>query len=232
MDELIDVSIVGEPVVYGAGFIVLIAFLLIGEWAGSVVTVAHEGGHMIMSVLTLRGFEHFSMTDGDNAGTKAPTHWGVGYYLVSLAGYFTPPLLGLGAAAVLARGNAWAVLVGAVVLLAIAFVYAKGGLANLVTAIAAAVVVLVLWRGTPLLQAALAASVVWLLLLGGVRASVQMSRDTGSDAWRMQSSTFVPAVVWQAIWVTTALACLYTGGRLLFVGDAWPDGVWPFDEPA
>ncbi len=130
------------------------------------------------------------------------------------------------------RGNAWAVLVGALVLVFAAFLYARGGLANLVTAIAAVGLVLLLWRGAPMLQVAVAAAAVWLLLLGGVRSAVMMSRKEPSDAYRMATGTSFPQSLWQALWVGTALVCLYAGGRLLFVGDAWPDGVWPFDVRA
>lgn len=233
VDELIDVSIVGQPVVYGAAFIVLLLVVFTGDWAGSLVTVAHEGGHMIMSVVTLRGFSHFTMDDGDNAGTYVTnTGWGIGELLTRSAGYFTPPLLGLGGAAVLANGNAWGVLAVAAFLLFAAFLYARKGLANVVTLVAVAGIVVTLWLGSDLLQMVVAVGLVWLMLLGGVRSSVVMSRGTGADAWWMARNTWIPAIVWQSIWVTTALVCLYAGGRLLLVGDAWPDGVWPFDVPA
>ena len=48
----------------------------------------------------------------------------------------------------------------------------------------------------------------------------------------MSQLTFIPPIVWQAFWVTVSLVCLYAGGRLLFVGTAWPAGVWPFGVPA
>ena len=46
----------------------------------------------------------------------------------------------------------------------------------------------------------------------------------------MRRGTAIPQVVWKLFWIAASLVALYAGGRLLLVGDAWPDGVWPFDE--
>lgn len=233
MDDLIGVPVVGQPVVYGAAFVVLLLVVFTGPWARSLVTVAHEGGHMIVSVLTFRGFRHFELeSNADGATTLTDGSWGAGDLLMRLSGYLFPPLVGLGGAAVLVRGNAWGVLAAAAVLLFVSFLYARGGLANVITAVALAGVVLVLWRGSQLAQVALAAGAVWLLLMGGLVDTVRMSRTGTADAAFMARRTLVPAIVWQAGWLLVALVCLYVGGRLLFVGDAWPDGVWPFDVPA
>lgn len=233
MDELIDVSIVGEPVVYGAGFIALLLVVFTRDWAGSFVTVVHEGGHMVMAVLTFRGFSSWKMDDGDNAGTSVSDgSWGVGFLLISIVGYLSPPLVGLGLAALLATGNVWGVLAVTLLLLALAFLYANGGLANVVTAVLAVIVAVTLWRGSTTLQLAVAAGAVWLLLLGGVRAAWGMALSDKSDAAKMTRATWLPRGLWKLFWIAVALVCLYAGGRLLFVGDAWPDGVWPFDVRA
>jgi peptidase M50B-like protein len=233
MDELIGVSVIGQPVVYGAGFIALLLVVFSKDWAGSWVTVVHEGGHMVTAVLTFRGFSSWEMDDGDNAGTMVDdVGWGVGFLVISIAGYLSPPLVGLGLAAVLAGGNAWGVLAVALLVLVLSFLYAKGGLANVVTAVLAVVVVLALWRGSTTLQLGIAAGAVWLLLLGGVRAAWGMALSDASDAAKMTRATWIPRVVWKLFWITVALVCLYAGGRLLFVGTAWPPGVWPFDVRA
>ena len=67
------------------------------------------------------------------------------------------------------------------------------------------------------------------MLIGGLADAVKLPRRKG-DAAAMAKSFLLPGIVWQAFWVTAALVSLYAGARLLFVGDAWPDGVWPFDE--
>jgi hypothetical protein len=233
MDELIGVPVVGQPVVYAAGFLALLLVVFTGSWAGSVVTVAHEGGHMLLSIVTFRGFSTFELRDGGGGKTNVSDgSWGVGDLLIRVAGYLTPPLLGLGAAGVLVAGNAWGVLAGSVVLLGIAFFYAGNPLANVVTLVAVAGVILVLWLGSAVLQVAVAAGLVWWMLLGGVRGAILMSRQHPSDAYWMARRTLIPTIIWKTFWVAVALVCLYAGGRLLFVGTAWPAGVWPFDVRA
>jgi hypothetical protein len=233
VDELIDVSIVGEPVVYGAGFIALLLVVFAWAWADLVLSTAHEGGHMIMAVVTFRGFRSWRIIGtGSAATTVVDGSWGVGDMIVTLAGYLTPPLFGLGGAAVLADGNAWGILVIAAILFFAAFLYAREGLANFITLLAFAGILVLLWRGSTYAQLTVAAGLVWLMLLGGVRDAVSMGRTGGADAAVMARSTWIPALVWQTFWVGAALASLYAGGRLLLVGDAWPDGVWPFNVPS
>jgi hypothetical protein len=234
MDELIGLSVIGQPVVYGAGFIALLLVVFTGSWAGSIVTVAHEGGHMVFSVLTFWGFRHFDLTDGGGGGTDHGREigWGPGDFILTLAGYLTPPLLGLAGAAILVAGNVWGILAVAALLFGLAFLFAHNGLANVVTLIAAVGIVVTLWRGTPFLQVIVAIVLVWWLLLGGVRSAVIMATDDGSDAAVMGRRYLLPAIVWKAFWVVVAIVCLYAGGRLLFTGTAWPTGVWPFDVRA
>lgn len=232
VDELIDVSIVGQPVVYGAAFIALLIVAFAWSWADPVLSVVHEGGHMAMSVVTFRGFSHWELTN-DGAVTKGvKSSWGPGWFLTAMSGYTAPPVLGLAGAAVLAGGNAWGVLVIAVVLLFGAFYYARGTAANVFVLLVLAGVLLVLGRGSPFLQLTVASAIVWLLLLGGFLDSVRMPRVGNADAAVLARRSFVPALLWQTFFVTVAVVCLYAGGRLLLVGDAWPDGVWPFDVPA
>ncbi|MDT7744319.1 MAG: hypothetical protein QOE59_3397 [Actinomycetota bacterium] len=233
MDELIGVPVVGAPVVAGAGFIALLLTVFAYVWTDLILSVVHEGGHMVMAVLTFRGFRSFRIIGTGNAATRiVDDSWGPGDFILTLAGYLAPPLVGLGGAAVLARGNAWGVLVIAAILMFGAFLYAEEGLANVVTVVAFAGLLLLLWRGSAFLQLTVAVLIVWLLLIGGVVDAVKMGRTGGADAAVMARRTWIPALVWQAFWVTVALVSLYAGGRLLFVGTAWPAGVWPFDVRA
>jgi hypothetical protein len=232
-EQLIGVPIVGTPVVAGAGFVVLLLVLFAYAWTDLVLSVVHEGGHMVMAVVTFRGFEWFRINGTGSATTRlVDDSWGPGDFILTLAGYLAPPVLGLGGAAVLVRGNAWGVLVIFAILMFAAFLYATGGLANAATLLALVGTLLVLWRGSAFLQLTVAVAIVWLLLIGGVIDAVRMGRTGGADAAVMARRTWVPAIVWQAFWVTVSLVCLYAGGRLLFVGTAWPAGVWPFDARA
>lgn len=231
MDELIDVAVVGQPVVYGAGFIALLIVVLAFSWVDPLLSVAHEGGHMIMAVVTFRGFSSWKFNEAGAVTQGIKSGWGPGWLITLLAGYLAPSVLGLAGAAVLADGNAWGVLVIAAVLLVGALLYAEGAAANIFTAILLGVVVLLLWRGSQFQQMIVAAGLVWLMLIGGFADAVKLPRRKG-DAAAMAKSFLLPGIVWQAFWVTASLVSLYAGARLLFVGDAWPDGVWPFDERA
>ena len=188
---------------------------------------------MVMAVLTFRGFRWFRINGTGSATTRIiDDSWGPGDFILTLAGYLAPPLLGLGGAAVLAQGNAWGVLVIAAILMFGAFLYARGGLAIVATLAAFGGILLLLWRGSVYLQLTVAVLIVWLLLIGGVLDAVKMGRTGGADAAVMARRTWIPAIVWQTFWVVVALVCLYAGGRLLFVGSAWPAGLWPFDVRA
>ena len=219
MEAVNAVPVVGQPIAYGVGFIAVLLVGLTGPWAASFVTVAHEGGHMAMSVLTLRGFRGFKIepnSDGATSGVRS--EWGVGWILTVFAGYATPPLLGLGAAAVVASGNPWAVLVGTAVLLLAAFFLAETALTIAFALVVLAGVVATALFGGPVLQAAVAVGVVWVLLLGSLLATFRLSRGKDTDPDFLFRATLVPRIVWQAIWIAIAVVSLYVGGRLLLSG--------------
>lgn len=211
-----DVTIVGEPVAFGLGFFVLLFVLLTGELAHVLVTVAHEGGHVVMSVLTFRGHRGFELTDGGGGKTiLVDTRWGPGDLLVRFVGYPAPSLLGLGGAAAIADGNAWGVLWAAVVLLLAAYFVAANPLALLVSTLAALGVGLVAVRGSAALQATVAVGLVWWMLLGGALWTIKASTAPKSDAGILSRRTLVPAVIWYLVWVAIALYALIVGAQLL-----------------
>jgi hypothetical protein len=78
----------------------------------------------------------------------------------------------------------------------------------------AAAVAFVLWRGTPLLQAAFGYAMAWFLLLGGVRPvlELQRSRHQGragrSDADQLARLTRLPAGAWIVLFAMVSLGAL------------------------
>ena len=67
------------------------------------ITIAHEGGHALVSLLAgrrLQGIRLHSDTSGETRSRGRPD--GPGLVLTTMAGYLTPPLLGAGAACLLA----------------------------------------------------------------------------------------------------------------------------------
>ena len=82
----------------------------------------------------------------------------------------------------------------------------------LVTCVAA--VALVIWRGTPLVQAAFGYAMAWFLLLGGVRPvlELQHSRRRGragrSDADQLAGLTGLPPGAWIVLFAVVSLGAL------------------------
>jgi len=205
------------------------------------ITIAHEGGHALVSLLAgrrLQGIRLHSDTSGETRSRGRPD--GPGLVLTTMAGYLTPPLLGAGAAALLAAHHVvlllWLVLVLlAATLLAIRNAY--GALAVLVTA---AAVVAVTWLATARVQAGFGYAAAWFLLLGGVRPVVELQRSRGrarryhraagpgrvmwqgrapqSDADQLAGLTGVPGGVWVALFLLVAFAALALGAWLLVPG--------------
>ena len=166
------ISVVGEPVAYGIGFTVLVLVAFSGGFAASLVTVAHEGGHMAMGLLTGAGVTSFSLTEKPGrmegaTGLTRPINLSVSNIFISFAGYAMPPLLGLGGAYVVADGNALGVLWIGIVLLGAVLLTRANALATAVTGLALAGVFWAVVAGSAMVQAAVAAGLVWLMLIGG-----------------------------------------------------------------
>lgn len=78
--------------------LVIVGFTTSWHLTRGLVTIAHEGGHALMALLTrrkLEGIRLHSDTSGVTLTRGRPT--GPGMVLTALAGYLAPSLLGLGA---------------------------------------------------------------------------------------------------------------------------------------
>ncbi|MFE1175533.1 M50 family metallopeptidase [Streptomyces sp. NPDC058773] len=186
------------------------------------VTIAHEGGHGLIALLTgrrLDGIRLHSDTSGLTVSRGKPT--GLGMVLTAAAGYIAPSLLGLAGAALLAAGHITALLWGATLLLLAMLVMIRNAYGVLTVVLTGAAFVLVSWLTTADVQAAFAYLVVWFLLLGGVRPpfELQGKRRRGgavdSDPDQLARLTHVPAAVWLGLFHVVTLCCLTGGGRWL-----------------
>ena len=181
----------------------------------TVVTIAHEGGHALIALLTgrrLGGVRVLRSTAGVTVSSGSRS--GPGIVLTTAAGYTAPPLLGLGAAALLATGHLVGMLVislAALAGLAIAIRNVYGMAAVLLTG---AAVGAVLWRGTPLAEAAFGYVMTWFLLFGGVRPVLELQRTRrhhpgrATDADQLAALTRLPGSLWVAVFGVVALAAL------------------------
>ncbi|UNO40022.1 M50 family metallopeptidase [Streptomyces sp. MST-110588] len=186
------------------------------------ITIAHEGGHGLVALLTgrrLDGIRLHSDTSGLTVSRGKPT--GMGMVLTAAAGYTTPSLLGLGGAWLLASGHITALLWGATALLAAMLVMIRNAYGVLTVVLSGASFLLVSWLTTPQVQAAFAYAVVWFLLLGGVRPPFELhgKRRRGgagdSDPDQLARLTHVPAAVWLGLFHVVTLCSLIGGGRWL-----------------
>ncbi|MEU6007454.1 M50 family metallopeptidase [Streptomyces sp. NPDC047453] len=198
-----------------------------GLWRVSrnAITIAHEGGHGLVALLTgrtLTGIRLHSDTSGLTVSRGKPH--GVGMILTAAAGYTAPPLLGLGGAALLATGRITLLLWVATALLVAMLVMIRNAYGALTVLLTGGTFLLVSWLTGPQVQAAFAYVVVWFLLLGGVRPAfeLQAKRARGgagdSDADQLSRLTHVPAALWLFLFHAVSLCSLIGGGRWLLAG--------------
>jgi hypothetical protein len=203
------------PVLGATAVTVGLLVLLAGRVVGPVVSVAHEGGHMAIGFLNGGKVEYFRLKpDSVNAETKFDRLPGwLGDILTTFAGYVTPPLLGLGGAVLLKEGYAWPLLWIAVILFFVVWVKAKDELTGVALLLMAGFLVYVGLYGSPTMQAAFAAGLVLLLLLGGLRSAAysEIAKGKDSDAEFLARATLIPRVLWKAAYVIVALLCLWKG---------------------
>jgi hypothetical protein len=190
--------------------------------ARNAITIAHEGGHGLVALLTgrrLTGIRLHSDTSGLTVSRGKPH--GMGMILTAAAGYTAPPLLGLGGAALLAAGHITLLLWAATALLVAMLVMIRNAYGALTVIITGGTFLLVSWLAGPQVQAAFAYAVVWFLLLGGVRPAfeLQAKRARGgagdSDADQLARLTHAPAGLWLFLFHAVSLCSLMGGGRWL-----------------
>ncbi|WP_046731143.1 M50 family metallopeptidase [Streptomyces humi] len=186
------------------------------------ITIAHEGGHGLVALLTgrqLTGIRLHSDTSGLTLSRGKPH--GIGMILTAAAGYTAPPLLGLGGAALLGAGRITLLLWVATALLVVMLVMIRNAYGVLTVFLTGGTFLLVSWLAGSQVQAAFAYAVVWFLLLGGVRPAfeLQAKRSRGgagdSDADQLSRLTHLPAAVWLFLFHTVSLCSLIGGGRWL-----------------
>jgi Peptidase M50B-like len=213
-----EVAAALTPTLVGATAIAaLLLVVLAYESVEAVDIIVHEGGHMVVGSLVGRRVRHFEIESDLNAYTRFdPAPWGPARIISAVAGYPAVSLVGLGGAALLAAGLAWPLLWTAVVLLVLAWIKSFGDLTSFVVVVLAVAIGYVAIYGSPVLQAAIAAGLVWLLLFSGLRsaATIPMNSD-GSDAAALARDTLIPRQVWKAGFIAFAVYCLWKGFLIL-----------------
>jgi Peptidase M50B-like len=212
----------GSAVLWGTAAAALLAVVPDALWhyTRNVVTIAHEGGHGLVAVLTrrrLHGIRLHSDTSGLTVSSGKPH--GPGMVLTAAAGYTAPALLGLGGAWLLSAGHVTALLWAVVVLLLGVLVMVRNAYGALTVVLTGGVCFAVSWFGSAQAQGAFGCLSVWFLLFAGVRPvlELQHKRRRGgapdSDADQLGRLTRTPALLWVALFLVIALAAVATGGR-------------------
>jgi hypothetical protein len=220
-------------VVAVTGLAALLIVLDAHSWrlASKVITIAHEGGHALVSVLSGRRLEGIRL-HADSSGvtySRGKRH-GPGVVLTTAAGYVTPPLLGAGAAWLLAERYLTAMLWLALALLAATFLAVRNAFGALAVLATAGGVFAVSYFAPAAVQAGFAYLAAWFLLLGGMRPVLELPRrrrvrvrgPAGARVWAGRSDadqlarlTGVPSGLWVALFMLVAVAALAVGARLL-----------------
>jgi hypothetical protein len=199
-----------------------VAFRPVWRVARNAVTIAHEGGHALVALLTgrrLRGIRLEFDTSGLTLSAGRPT--GPGMMFTLLAGYIAPSLIGVLGAWLLGGNRITLLLWLTVVLLLLMLINIRNLFGVLSLLITGAIVVGVSWYASPQIQAAFAYAGVWFLLFGGVRPvfELQSLRSRGrmpeSDADQLAHVTHVPALFWVTVFLLVDLGALVIGAFLL-----------------
>jgi hypothetical protein len=204
------------------------------------ITIAHESGHAAASLLSgrkLEGIRLHADTSGETISRGRRN--GPGIVMTALAGYVTPPLLGIGACALLAAHRVTLVLGLLLMLLVVTLVMVRNWYGVLSVLVTGGALFAVIWLADPALRAAFAYAVAWFLLFGGARPVAELARTRTkavrlppgrrlasgrpgpgmSDADQLALLTRVPAGVWVGLFALVAIAALLLGARLLI---PWP----------
>jgi hypothetical protein len=204
------------------------------------ITIVHESGHAAASLLSgrrLEGIRLHADTSGETVSRGKRT--GPGIIITALAGYVTPPLLGVGASALLAANRVTLLLSLFLVLLAVTLLLVRNWYGVLAVLVTGGALFAVSWLADPALRAAFALAVAWFLLFGGVRPVVELARTRTkavrlppgrrlpsgrsgagmSDADQLAWLTRIPAGVWVALFALVATGALVLGAWLLI---PWP----------
>ncbi|HEX6468473.1 MAG TPA: M50 family metallopeptidase [Streptosporangiaceae bacterium] len=188
----------------------------------NVVTIAHEGGHALVALLTgrrLDGIRLHSDTSGVTVSRGRPH--GPGMICTALAGYVTPPLLGLGYAWLLSDGRITLMLWTAIALLAAMLIMIRNMYGVFSVLVTGAIIFAVSWLGDAEVQAGFAYLGAFFLLLAGARPVVELQqkrarrRARDSDADQLARLTGLPGLAWVTVFGLVAILALFFGAQLL-----------------
>jgi Peptidase M50B-like len=200
----------------------VVAFRPVWRIARNAITIAHEGGHALIALLTgrkLRGIRLEFDTSGLTLSAGRPS--GPGMVLTLMFGYIAPSLIGLAGAWILGGNRITLLLWLTVVLLLLMLINIRNLFGVVSVLITGLIVFGVSWYASPQVQAAFAYTGVWFLLIGGVRpvSELQRLRRRGrmpdSDADQLGRLTHTGALFWVGLFYLVTFAVLVVGAFML-----------------
>jgi peptidase M50B-like protein len=212
--------------VVGTGLLALVITITMWPVVTHSMTVAHEGGHALF-VSLFGGNVKAVRIDRNRSGRTefAGIGW-FGRFFNALAGYLGPSLFGLLGAWLLVKGQAEAVLWLGLLFLILLMLNLAKPFGYLVVLLTGALVVLVLYEASAVIQTAFAYTWVWLLLMGGFRDVVEFrrgrldakrtgQRDRSSDAYALFRLSLLPPVLWVGFFWLATLGALLLGAAIM-----------------
>lgn len=178
--------------------------------------MAHEGAHGITGSLSGRKVDGIRIESSADGETRVALVKGPGRIAFYFVGYLGPSAFGLGAAKLIAIGQAIAVLWVTLLLLGLLLLMLDPSF-GFFTVILAGAVIFFIVRYAPTGGKVVAAyAISWLLLLSGVRQVVQHGARA-VDAGKLKTITGLPRLLWVCLWLAGSLAAAAVGGRLLIM---------------
>ncbi len=191
----------------------------------AVVTMAHEGGHVVTAMLAGRRLSGIRLhSDASGITVSRGRSTGVGMIVMLLAGYTTPCLLGLGAAMLVAANQHQLILAAGVALLAALLVTVRNVFGAVAIVFTGGVLLAAAFSAPAAVQRAGAAMLAWFLLLGGLRSvgdlrrSRRRTRARDSDADQLARLTHVPAAIWVVVFGLIAAGAIVAAAVVLLTG--------------
>lgn len=220
-------SVQPEPerwIVIATAILALASVVLSPPWrvARNVVTIAHEGGHALVALLSgrqLTGIRLHSDTSGVTVSRGRPT--GIGMILTVFSGYVAPSVIGLLGILMLMSDRITALLWLSIVVLAAMLLMIRNIYGVVSIVVTGAIVFGISWFTPPEVQAAFAYLFTWFLLFAGVRPVFELqsqrrrSPSPHSDADQLARLTGVSGTLWVGVFLLVNLAVTALGVWLL-----------------
>ncbi|MBF6480821.1 M50 family metallopeptidase [Nocardia cyriacigeorgica] len=209
--------------------LVLVGYGPLWRLTRNVVTIAHEGGHALVALLTGRRLTSITLhSDTSGLTVSSGKPYGLGMICTALAGYPAPALLGLGFAALLGANRITLMLWIAIAALAAMLIMVRNVYGVVSVFLTGALVFGVSWFGSDTLQAGFAYLATWLLLLAGIRPVIELQRtrsgrrsaELTTDADQLARLTRLPGLLWVLVFAAISLGALALGAGLLLSATA------------